>query len=199
MVGIIALDIFMVNLQPQVRRIDAIQSFDSQQTPFVQITYSDGEIGVGYSYTTGQGGGAVMALLRDDLIAQLIGQDAEEIGRIWRNLIFPLHATVVGAISSLALAVIDKALWDLRCKRAGVPLYKMLGAAKNLVWMYTTEGGWLHIETANLVADALHAQSKGFYGSRVKIGSPHLAENRARLKAVCDAVGLGYEITVEAN
>ena len=82
MARIISVDIFMVDLQPMVRRTDAIQSFDSQQTPFVQITDSDGVTGLGYSYTIGQGGSAVMALLRDDLIGQLIGQDAEEIGRI---------------------------------------------------------------------------------------------------------------------
>ena len=199
MAKITAVNIFMVDLKPQVCRTDAIQSFDSQQTPFVQITDSDGVVGLGYSYTIGQGGGAVMALLRDDLIGQLIGQDAEEIGRIWRDLMFSVHATVVGAISSLALAAIDIALWDLRCKRAGVPLYKMLGAAKNSVPMYTTEGGWLHIEAADLVADALDAQSKGFSGSKVKIGRPHLAEDRARLNAVRNAVGPEYEIMVDAN
>jgi L-alanine-DL-glutamate epimerase-like enolase superfamily enzyme len=65
--------------------------------------------------------------------------------------------------------------------------------------MYTTEGGWLHIDTADLVADALAAQAKGFSGSKVKIGRPHLAEDRARLKAVRDAVGPSYEIMVDAN
>ena len=78
MARIISVDIFMVDLQPMVRRTDAIQSFDSQQTPFVQITDSDGVTGLGYSYTIGQGGSAVMALLRDDLIGQLIGRDVDQ-------------------------------------------------------------------------------------------------------------------------
>lgn len=199
MARITSIEIFMVDLQPKVRRTDAIQSFDSQQTPFVQITDADGAVGLGYSYTIGQGGSAIMSLLRDDLIGQLIGEEAEEIGRIWRKLLFSVHATAVGAISSLALAAIDIALWDLRCKKAGLPLYQMLGGAKSSVPMYTTEGGWLHIETKDLVADALEAQSKGFLGSKVKIGKPHLSEDRARLKAVRDAVGPSYEIMVDAN
>lgn len=194
-----SVEIFMVDLQPKVRRTDAIQSFDSQQTPFVQITDSDGVMGLGYSYTIGQGGSAVMALLRDDLIGQLIGQEAEEIERIWRKLLYSVHATAVGTISSLALAAIDIALWDLRCKRAGLPLYQMLGGAKDSVPMYTTEGGWLHIDTADLVADALEAQRNGFSGSKVKIGKPHLSDDSARLKAVRDAVGPSYEIMVDAN
>ncbi len=199
MARITSVEIFMVDLQPKVQRTDAIQSFDSQQTPFVQIIDADGVTGLGYSYTIGQGGSAVMALLRDDLIDQLVGQEAEEIGRIWRDLLFSIHATAVGAISSLALAAIDIALWDLRCKRARLPLYRMLGGAKESVPMYTTEGGWLHIETDDLVADALDAQAKGFSGSKVKIGRPHLSQDRARLKAVRDAVGSNYDIMVDAN
>ncbi len=199
MAKITHVEIFMVDLQPKVQRTDAIQSFDSQQTPFVRITDADGITGLGYTYTIGQGGSAVMALLRDDLIAKLIGREAEEIERIWQNLFNSIHAVTVGPISSLALAAIDVALWDLRCKRANLPLFRMLGGAKSSVPMYTTEGGWLHISTDALVADALDAQAKGFSGSKIKIGKPHLSQDRKRLKAVREAVGPNYEIMVDAN
>ncbi|MEM1163794.1 MAG: mandelate racemase/muconate lactonizing enzyme family protein, partial [Pseudomonadota bacterium] len=119
--------IYMADLKPKVKRVDAIQSFVSQETPFVEITDADGVSGRGYSYTIGQGGPSVMALLKHTLVPQLIGREAEEIARIWRDLLFSTHATAVGAITSLALAAIDTALWDLRCKRAGLPLWRMLG------------------------------------------------------------------------
>lgn len=192
-------EIRMVDLKPKVRRTDAIQSFDSQETPILRITDRDGVVGTGYTYTIGQGGPAVMSLLRQTLVPRLIGQDAENIERIWRDLMFSTHATAVGAITSLALAAVDTALWDLRCRRAGLPLYQMLGGAKNNVPVYTTEGGWLHIETDDLVADALAAKAKGFAGSKVKIGRPHLSEDRERLLAVRTAVGPAYEIMVDAN
>ncbi|MET1412145.1 mandelate racemase/muconate lactonizing enzyme family protein [Roseibium sp. HPY-6] len=199
MARITRVEMFMADLQPKVKRVDAIQSFVSQETPFVRISDSDGVSGLGYSYTIGQGGPAVMSLLQNTLTPQLIGREAEEIGRIWRDLLFSTHATAVGAITSLALAAIDTALWDLRCKRAGLPLWRMLGGAKDSVPMYTTEGGWLHIPAEDLVEDALAAQSKGFAGSKIKIGRPHLSEDRARLKAVREAVGDSYEIMVDAN
>ncbi|SDI43229.1 mandelate racemase/muconate lactonizing enzyme family protein [Alloyangia pacifica] len=192
-------EIFMANLLPKVKRTDAIQSFMSQETPFVRITDADGATGLGYSYTIGQGGPAIMSLLRETLVPRLIGQEAEAIERIWRDLLFSTHATSVGAITSLALAAVDTALWDLRCKRAGLPLWRMLGGAKDSVPMYTTEGGWLHIETGDLVADALSAQAAGFAGSKVKIGRPHLSEDRERLAAVREAVGPAFEIMVDAN
>ena len=71
--------------------------------------------------------------------------------------------------------------------------------AKDRCPLYTTEGGWLHIETEALVEDALLAQAEGFRGSKVKIGRPHVSEDLARLSAVRAAVGDGYEIMTDCN
>lgn len=192
-------ELCMVDLVPNVKRTDAIQSFDSQETPIVRLTDSDGAIGVGYSYTIGQGGPAIVSMLRETLLPQLLGREAQDIERLWRELLFSTHATAVGAVTSLALAAIDTALWDLRCRRAGLPLHQMLGGSKPSVPCYTTEGGWLHIDTDALVSDAIDAKALGFGGSKIKIGRPHLAEDRERLAAVREAVGGGYEIMVDAN
>lgn len=192
-------EIFMVDLKPKVRRTDAIQSFESQETPIVRITDADGATGTGYSYTIGTGGPSVIALLERTLVPLLIGRDADRIQEIWHAMLFRTHATAVGAITSLAMSAVDTALWDLRCRRAALPLWKMAGGARASVPLYTTEGGWLHIETAALVEDALAAQANGFRGSKVKIGKPHLAEDRARLLAMREALGPGYEIMTDAN
>jgi L-alanine-DL-glutamate epimerase-like enolase superfamily enzyme len=199
MATITQVEIRMVDLKPKVQRTDAIQSFVSQETPILRITDADGAVGTGYSYTIGTGGPSVVALLERTLAPLLIGRDAEEIEAIWRDLLFATHATAVGAITSLALAAVDTALWDLRCRRAGLPLWRLAGGAKPSVPLYTTEGGWLHIETGALVEDALASQEQGFAGSKIKIGRPHLSEDRARLTAVREAVGEGYEIMTDAN
>lgn len=189
----------MVDLRPKVERTDAIQSFVSQETPLVTITDSDGAVGTGYSYTIGTGGSSVMRLLADHLVPRIIGRDADRIEAIWHELEFATHATTIGAITSIALAAIDTALWDLRARKQNLPLWKLAGGAKDRCPLYTTEGGWLHIPTQALVEDALDAKSKGFTGSKVKIGKPHGAEDYARLSAVRKAVGDGYEIMTDAN
>lgn len=199
MARITGVEIMMVDLKPKVRRTDAIQSFESQETPILRIIDSDGAVGTGYSYTIGTGGPSVIALLQHTLAPRLIGREADEIEAIWRDLLFSTHATAVGAITSLALAAVDTALWDLRCRRARLPLWRMAGGAKASVPLYTTEGGWLHIETGALVDDALEARDKGFAGSKIKIGRPHLSEDRARLMSVRHAVGDCYEIMTDAN
>ena len=199
MATITHVEVLLVDLVPKVKRTDAIQSFVSQETPIVRITDSDGVIGMGYSYTIGTGGSSVLALLNDHLCPRLIGRDAEEIEGIWRTLFFHTHATTVGAMTSIALAAIDTALWDLRCKRAALPLWRMAGGAQRSVPLYSTEGGWLHIEPAALVEDALAVKEKGFSGAKIKIGRPHVAEDVARLSAVRAAVGDDFEIMTDAN
>jgi L-alanine-DL-glutamate epimerase-like enolase superfamily enzyme len=191
-------EVLMVDLKPKVKRTDAIQAFVSQETPIVRIFADDGLIGIGYSYTIGTGGRSVIELIVRHLAPQLIGRDPERVEEIWKALFFHTHATAVGAITSLALAAIDTALWDMRCRRSGRPLHIEAGGAQRSVPLYTTEGGWLHIETAELVEDALRAKADGFGGSKIKVGrSPK--EDVARLAAVRAAVGDTFEIMVDGN
>lgn len=199
MARITSVELLMVDLPPKVVRTDAIQAFVSQETPIVRVTDEDGQTGTGYSYTIGTGGLAVISLLKETLAPRLIGREAEEIGGIWRDLLFATHATAVGAITSLALAAIDTALWDLRCRRAGLPLWRLAGGAQQSVPLYTTEGGWLHLSAEALVEDALAMKAAGFSGAKLKIGKPSIAEDRARLTAVREAVGDDFRIMVDAN
>jgi L-alanine-DL-glutamate epimerase-like enolase superfamily enzyme len=192
-------ELLMVDLTPKVKRTDAIQSFVSQETPIVIVTDSDGATGAGYSYTIGTGGSSVMRLLTDHLAPRIIGQDADRIETIWRDLEFYTHATTIGAITAIALAAIDTALWDLRARKMGLPLWKLAGGASDRRPLYTTEGGWLHIDKQALVEDALAAREKGFTGSKVKIGKPRGAEDVERLEAMRAALGDGYEIMTDAN
>ncbi len=198
MAKIVRVDFLMVDLVPKTKRVDAIQSFVSQETPIVRVTDSDGAVGTGYSYTIGTGGPSVMQLIERTLAPALIGRDADHIEAIWRDLLFLTHATTVGALTAIAMAAVDTALWDLRCRRAALPLHKLAGGARASVPLYTTEGGWLHLEQAALVEDALKAQAAGFAGAKLKVGRPP-HEDVARIAAVRDAVGAGFEIFVDAN
>jgi L-alanine-DL-glutamate epimerase-like enolase superfamily enzyme len=189
----------LVTLVPQTARTDAIQSFVSQETPILTLQCSDGSEGVGYTYTIGTGGSSIVALLKDHLLPRLIGQDADRIEAVWRDLLFHTHATHAGAITSLALAAIDTALWDRRARVTNVPLWKLAGGAQPSVPVYTTEGGWLHLPDEVLVEQALAAQREGFGGAKVKVGRPHLSEDLARLQALRDAVGDAFELMVDAN
>jgi L-alanine-DL-glutamate epimerase-like enolase superfamily enzyme len=165
----------------------------------VRLYCNDGSEGAGYSYTIGTGGSSIIALLRDHLAPQLLGRDPAYIEEIWKDLFYSTHATAVGAITSLALCAIDTALWDLRCRQAGLPLHVMAGGAQRRIPVYDTEGGWLHIPVSQLIENALEAKSRGFSGVKLKVGKPHASEDVKRLAAVRGAIGDGIELMVDAN
>ncbi len=199
MAKITRVEIQQVDLAPKVKRTDAIQAFLIQETPIVRIFTDDGGEGAGYTYTIGQGGSSIVALIRDHMGPWLIGRDPAMVEELWKGLYFFTHATSVGGITAFALAAIDTALWDLRCRRAGLPLHVMAGGAQRRVPLYTTEGGWLHLEPQALVDQTLEAKAQGFGGAKIKVGRPHVAEDMRRLSAVREAVGADFEIMVDAN
>ena len=194
-----AIRLRQVNLPPKVVRTDAIQSFVTQETILLTLRCSDGIEATGYAYTIGTGGSSVMALLHDHLAPRLLGRNPLHIEAIWKDLFFHTHATAVGAITSLALACVDTALWDWRARSQQLPLWQLLGGAQSRVPVYTTEGGWLHLGADELVAQTLAAQAQGFKGAKIKIGRPHVSEDVARLAAVRAAVGPGFELMTDAN
>ncbi|MEU8207645.1 mandelate racemase/muconate lactonizing enzyme family protein [Micromonospora sp. NPDC049044] len=190
---------YLVDIPVETVRTDAVQAFLKQETVFVELRTADGGHGTGYSYTIGTGGTAVLALLRDYLLPHLVGRDATRVEAIWRDLHAATRATAVGAITSLALAAVDTALWDLRARAAGLPLWVLAGGAKERIPLYDTEGGWLHLTEDELVAGAKASQAAGWPGVKLKVGKPDPAEDAARIGAVRAALGDGFDVMVDAN
>jgi L-alanine-DL-glutamate epimerase-like enolase superfamily enzyme len=199
MVAITEASAYLIDIEVETVRTDAVQSFVKQETVFVDLATDDGNQGTGYAYTIGTGGSSVLALLRDHLLPRLPGADPTLIEGLWFDLFASTRATTVGAITSLALAAVDTALWDLRCKRAGEPLWRLAGGFQREVPLYDTEGGWLHLSTDELVRGALGARAAGWPGVKLKVGKPRVEQDVERLRAVRDAVGSGFDIMVDAN
>ena len=190
---------YLVDIPVKSVRHDAVQSFVKQETIFVEVATADGRRGTGYSYTIGNGGTSVLAMLTDHLLPQLIGLSAAEIDGIWRLLFSSTRATTVGAITSLALAAIDTALWDLRCQRAEEPLWVQAGGSRPRVPLYDTEGGWLQLPIEDLVTNAKRSIAAGWRGIKIKVGKDSLAEDVDRIAAVREAIGPHHDLMVDAN
>lgn len=189
---------YLVDVAVERVRTDAVQSFLKQETIFVELDVDDGGHGTGYSYTIGTGGRAVLALLRDSLLPRLSGADPRMVEAIWYDLFAANRSTTVGAVTSLALAAVDTALWDWRCRAAGQPLWLLAGGAKDRIPLYDTEGGWLHLDVEELVAGAKASQAAGWPGIKMKVGRSPVADAQ-RLAAVREAVGPDLDVMVDAN
>lgn len=190
---------FLIDIPVETVRTDSVQTFIKQETPFVILKTSDGLEGVGYSYTIGTGGTAILAMLRDYLLPKLIGMDSQFVERVWNEIYYSTRATETGAISSLAVAAIDTAIWDLKCKRANQSLTVAAGGFRDRVPLYDTEGGWLHLTSDELVAGAVASQAKGWPGVKLKVGKANVHEDVDRLMAVRETVGANMHIMVDAN
>ncbi len=190
---------YLCDVKVERPRTDAIQAFVKQETILVEIETDEGLSGTGYAYTIGTGGRAVRELLQCDLLHLLIGEDARQIEALWQKLFWATHGTTVGVTTSLALAAVDTALWDIRCLAANQPLWMLAGGVSPRIPLYDTEGGWLHLTTEELVAAAVLSRDQGWPGVKLKIGKPDLVEDAERLQAVRAAVGPRMHIMVDAN
>jgi L-alanine-DL-glutamate epimerase-like enolase superfamily enzyme len=181
-------------------RGDAIQQFDALELPIVDIVDGGGRHGIGFGYTIGTGGTAVAALLRDELVEQLRGQDSRAIAGLVGRLRKSIHALTPGCISSTALAAIDVALWDLAAKRAQTPLHLLLGGAQARVRLYNTHVGWLNRPLDEMVALSREAvERERFTALKLKVGKADPAEDVERVARVREAVGDAVTLMADAN
>ncbi|HEY3953826.1 MAG TPA: mandelate racemase/muconate lactonizing enzyme family protein [Streptosporangiaceae bacterium] len=199
MTRITSLECALVDLEPETVRTDAVQVFVRQETILVTLACDDGLTGTGYAYTVGTGGRAVLAMVRDYLAPVVLGADARAVEQVWTRMLNGTRATTVGVITALAMAAVDIALWDLRCLRAGEPLWRLAGGAQARLPVYDTDGGWLHLAAGELADNARKSKAAGLRGVKVKVGKPTAGEDAERLAAVREAAGPDFEIMVDAN
>ena len=181
-------------------RGDAIQQFDALELPIVDIVDGGGRHGVGFGYTIGTGGTAIAALLRDQLVEQLRGQDSRAIAGLVSRLRKSIHALTPGCISSTALAAIDVVLWDLAARRAQTPLHLLLGGAQDRVRLYNTDVGWLNRPLDEMIALSREAVERDrFTALKLKVGKDDPGEDVERVARVREAVGNRVTLMVDGN
>jgi L-alanine-DL-glutamate epimerase-like enolase superfamily enzyme len=162
------------------------------------VRLEDGSAGTGYTYTGGKGGHAIAAMIRHDLTPFLIGKDATEVEALYDAMQWHVHYVARGGIASFAISAVDIALWDLRGKLLGQPLWQMAGGAGNRCKAYC--GGIdLGFPLPKLLQSIQSYLDRGFNGVKIKIGKPTLAEDVARIKAVRDLIGPDVAFMVDAN
>ncbi|WP_297092560.1 mandelate racemase/muconate lactonizing enzyme family protein [uncultured Draconibacterium sp.] len=162
------------------------------------ITLEDGSEGTGYTYTGGKGGRAIKAMLEYDLAPALIGKDGDAIDEIYDFMEWHIHYVGRGGIASFAISTIDIALWDFKCKKAGLPLWKMAGGANKTCKAYC--GGIdLQFPIEKLLNNMKGYLEAGFNAVKIKIGSPDLNRDIERIKAVREFIGPDITFMVDAN
>ncbi|PZG20081.1 L-talarate/galactarate dehydratase [Nonomuraea aridisoli] len=165
---------------------------------FAEISTEDGHEGVGFSYSKRAGGPAQYAHAKE-VGENLLGQDPSDIGKVYDTLLWAGASVGRSGVATQALAAIDIALWDLKAKRAGLPLAKLLGAYRDSVRTYNTSGGFLHAPIEEVKERAARSLAGGIGGIKIKVGQPDMKEDLRRLAAVREHIGEDTPLMVDAN
>jgi L-alanine-DL-glutamate epimerase-like enolase superfamily enzyme len=164
----------------------------------VRVFDADGAEGVGYTFTVGRNGAAVDAVLSREIAEIAPGHDADAVEAIWHRLWWDLHYGGRGGPTVLAISAFDMALWDLKAKRAGLPLWRLLGGFDPRVPCYA--GGIdLDLPLDDLLRQTDGNLAKGFRAIKMKVGRKRLSEDVERVAAMRAHLGDGFPLMADAN
>ncbi|NJQ04786.1 L-talarate/galactarate dehydratase [Streptomyces lonarensis] len=190
---------------PLATPISDAKVFTGRQKPmtevaflFVELGTEQGHEGIGFSYSKRAGGPGQFAHARE-IAPVLVGEDPSDIGKLWTKLVWAGASVGRSGLATQAVAAFDIALWDLKAKRAGLPLAKLLGAHRDSVRCYNTSGGFLHTPIEEVLDNATATLENGIGGIKIKVGHPEAGVDLARVSAVRERIGDTAPLMVDAN
>jgi L-alanine-DL-glutamate epimerase-like enolase superfamily enzyme len=164
----------------------------------VKVTTEGGVVGWGEAHH-GRAPGAVAHLINTTLRQLVMGMDAHDVVGVWAKVYEKqLGSHGMGAAASIGLSGIDQALWDIRGKALGVPLYRLLGGRSKRIPAYAGGVSLGYQEPQALVAEAQPLVGAGYKAVKLRVGdSP--SRDLARVAAVRAALGDDIDILTDAN
>jgi len=171
---------------------DGTYRWDRTVLVLVEAT-AGGTTGIGYTYAD-----AATAHFASDHLAPLVtGRDPMDVPALWVEM--NRHVRNLGrpGVAAMAVSAVDVALWDLKAKLLGQPLFRLLGAARDAAPVYGS-GGFTSYSDRQL-RDQLGGWAKqGIPRVKMKVGT-HPEDDVRRAKVAREAIGEGVELFVDAN
>jgi D-galactarolactone cycloisomerase len=164
----------------------------------VKVVTEDGITGWGESHH-GRAHTAIAALIQTTLRQLVLGMDATDTTGIWARIYkYQLGSHGMGAACAMAMSGIDMALWDIRAKAAGWPLYRLLGGSARPVPAYAGGVALGYQPPAQLIDEAAPLVAAGYKAVKLRIGDT-VRDDVARMEAVRNAFGHDLTILTDAN
>lgn len=164
---------------------------------FAEITTTEGFSGIGFSYSK-RGGGPAQYAHAKEIAEAALGEDPNDIAKLYTKLLWAGASVGRSGLATQALAAIDVALYDLKAKRAELPLAKFLGSHRDSVRTYNTSGGFLNASIDEVKERASQSLADGIGGIKIKVGLPDSAEDLRRVSSVREHIG-DAPLMVDAN
>lgn len=169
---------------------------------FMLIVYLDtdaGHRGLGFAYALQGGGRALKVIAQDDLAPLVIGEDPLDHERLLAKFNQRLFGIGRRGLVAHAYSAVDLALWDLKGKVAGLPLYKLLGGARESAPVYGSDTGWLWMTPEEIIDSSRAYLDQGMAGIKLKVGSKNPEVDADRVTRVREALGEDIWLGLDAN
>ncbi len=164
----------------------------------VKVTTESGLVGWGESHH-GRAHTAIAKLIETTLSQLILGMEATDTTGIWAKIYkYQLGSHGMGAGTAMAMSGIDMALWDIRGKAVGWPLWKLLGGARRPVPAYAGGIALGYQPPTDLVHEAQPLIESGYCAVKLRIGDT-VRDDIVRMEAVRNAFGDGLAILTDAN
>lgn len=192
--------VYLVETQVKGHVSDATRNVGTIGYAVTIVSSDNGLQGLGITYHE-VGGEAVKEFILKTLRPVLLGRNPLENEVLWEECFHYVRGVGRKGLAFCAYSAIDIALWDLKGKMAGLPLYRMLGGVKRKIPIYAS-GGWASYSIDELVDEVKEMVRRGYKYVKVKAGvnggkSPN--EDVRRIRAVRDAIGPEIGLMVDAN
>jgi L-alanine-DL-glutamate epimerase-like enolase superfamily enzyme len=179
---------------------DSVNRVDEWGLPGVLIHTDAGIVGTGYTSTHTYNDRQIFEVIRDYYGPVLLGQDPMRTQYLWDRMFWSkAHWAGRMGITTMAQAAVDIALWDLKARAVGLPLWRLLGGHKDTVKSYNTDGGWLNLSVQELIQQMGGLLEAGWTGVKMKVGHPDPREDVKRVRAVRQALGNDFDLMIDAN
>ncbi len=175
---------------------------DRRQAALCVISTDAGIQGAGEAFYFGGPATIVARIMTEGFGPLLIGRDPLDTSVIWDGLYNWTRDQGQKGVPISAISAIDIALWDIKGKALGLPVYRLLGGAyRTRARVYATglyEPQGVPSVTEALVEEALGYKAAGFCGMKLKVGYDPATDLRY-IKAIRAAVGEDLHLMVDAN
>lgn len=169
---------------------------------FMLIVYLDtdaGHRGLGFAYALQGGGRALKVIADDDLTPLVVGEDPLDHERLGAKAYWRLQSIGRRGLVAQAYSAVDLALWDIKGKAAGLPLYKLLGGARESAPVYASDAGWMWMSPDEIVEASMAYLDDGMMGVKIKVGNANPEIDVDRITRIREALGEDIWLAVDAN
>ena len=166
----------------------------------VDVATDAGYHGIGVTYHE-VGGEAIREFIKYAIKPQIIGRNPMETEAIYNEVFNYMRGVGRKGLAFCAYSAVDIALWDIKGKMLGLPLYRLLGGNDPKVPVYAS-GGWTSYSLEELVAEAKSMVNQGYEKIKLKVGvqgGKNLLEDARRVAAVREAIGPNIGFMLDAN